>query len=85
MTDTAQREKLVFARSVKAKTDGLEIRMPDGVYFVRWDDCPVSLREASEAQRKNLALSPSGYGAHWFDLDEDISVRGLLQNAARVR
>ncbi|MFZ5493948.1 MAG: DUF2442 domain-containing protein [Verrucomicrobiota bacterium] len=36
------------------------------------------LATATEKQRKNFEISPSGYGIHWPDLDEDLSVDGLL-------
>ena len=36
------------------------------------------LRDASPAQRRNWRLIGRGVGIHWPDLDEDISVAGLL-------
>ncbi len=36
------------------------------------------LAEASPAERENFVLSPSGYGIHWPDLDEDLSIDGLI-------
>ncbi len=36
------------------------------------------LRSASLDQLKNFELSPSGYGVHWPDVDEDISVKAFL-------
>ena len=36
------------------------------------------LAEASPAQRENFAVTPSGYGIHWPDLDEDLSIDGLI-------
>jgi hypothetical protein len=37
-----------------------------------------ALSEASEGERNNFEISPSGYGIHWPLLDEDLSVDGLL-------
>ena len=37
------------------------------------------LRKATEAQRKNWRLIGKGVGIRWDDLDEDLSVSGLLQ------
>jgi hypothetical protein len=37
-----------------------------------------ALAEASEGERNNFEISPSGYGIHWPLLDEDLSVDGLL-------
>ena len=36
------------------------------------------LKNATSTQRLNYRISPSGYGIHWMDLDEDLSVEGLL-------
>jgi Protein of unknown function (DUF2442) len=36
------------------------------------------LEKASEEERSNFEISPSGYGIHWPLLDEDISIDGLL-------
>ena len=36
------------------------------------------LLQANQDQLKNYELSPDGYGAHWPDVDEDISVRAFV-------
>ncbi len=36
------------------------------------------LENASEEERNNFEISPSGYGIHWPLFDEDISIDGLL-------
>jgi len=36
------------------------------------------LAAATQAQREKVEVSPSGYGLHWPDLDEDLSVDGLI-------
>lgn len=36
------------------------------------------LAEASEAQRQHFEILGDGQGIHWPDLDEDISVEGML-------
>ena len=36
------------------------------------------LAAATPKQRENFILSPSRYGIHWPDLDEDLSVDGLI-------
>jgi hypothetical protein len=50
--------------------DGREISAPLA-WFPR-------LRDASDAQRANWRLIGRGEGAHWPDLDEDVSVNALL-------
>ena len=36
------------------------------------------LAAATPEQRENLVVSPSGYGIHWPDVDEDLSIDGLI-------
>ncbi len=36
------------------------------------------LMNATESERQNWRLIGKGYGIHWEELDEDISVEGLL-------
>ncbi|MGD0089780.1 MAG: DUF2442 domain-containing protein [Planctomycetota bacterium] len=46
----------------------------------RFDLAVVSRRLATAAQkqRENFDVAPSGYGIHWPDIDEDLSIDGLL-------
>lgn len=50
--------------------DGRTISVPIGWY--------PRLAYASPAERSRFRVSGAGYGVHWPDLDEDISVEGLL-------
>ncbi len=36
------------------------------------------LADATPEQRENFVVSQSGYGIHWPDLDEDLSIDGLI-------
>jgi len=36
------------------------------------------LANATQAQRERSEISPTGYGIHWPDIDEDLSVDGLI-------
>jgi hypothetical protein len=51
--------------------DGRELSVPP-VWFPR-------LRDASAAQRSHWRLIGCGEGIHWPDVDEDVSVLGLLR------
>ena len=51
--------------------DGRELSIP-----VEWYP---RLRDATDAQRHNWRLIGRGEGIHWPDIDEDISVLGLLK------
>ena len=36
------------------------------------------LTQATQKQLKNFEISPSGYGIHWPDVDEDISIKSFI-------
>lgn len=36
------------------------------------------LARATQSQRDRIEVSPSGYGLHWPEVDEDLSVDGLI-------
>ncbi len=43
------------------------------------------LAAASESQRNFFRISASGYGIHWPEIDEDLSVDGLLRVAGGTK
>jgi NAD(P)H-hydrate repair Nnr-like enzyme with NAD(P)H-hydrate epimerase domain len=36
------------------------------------------LAKATQRQRENFEVAPAGYGIHWPDVDEDLSIDGLI-------
>lgn len=52
-------------------TDGREISVP-----LEWFP---RLRDATPEQRKNYRMIGKGIGIHWEEIDEDLSVAGLLR------
>ena len=59
---------------VVSLTDGRKIAVPLA-WFPR-------LLHASEAQRNHWELLGGGVGIHWGEIDEDLSVAGLLRGTA---
>ena len=43
------------------------------------------LSEATPAQRSNFEIIGDGYGVHWPDVDEDLSVDGMLHGVPAPR
>jgi hypothetical protein len=43
------------------------------------------LSEATDAERQNFLILGDGQGVHWPDLDEDISVNGMLSGTPARR
>ena len=42
------------------------------------------LASADERTKMNFKVSPSGYGIHWPEIDEDLSIDGMTK-AAKIR
>lgn len=51
-------------------SDGREVSIPVA-WFAR-------LANATKKQLSNYRISPAGYGIHWPEIDEDISIKAFL-------
>jgi hypothetical protein len=71
-------ERDVFAQSVSFSEDSLVVGLDDG----RSLSVPLAwyprLLHGTQAEREDCQLIGDGEGIHWPQLDEDISVEGLL-------
>lgn len=78
MSTSAVELEVPFAENVTLSDDTLSVDLSDG----RSISVPLAwyprLSHASSAERKRWRLIGRGLGIHWDDLDEDISVEGLL-------
>ena len=70
---------------VTVDEDSLTVALMDG----RAISVPLAwyprLLHASPAQRQNWKVAGAGYGIHWPDVDEDLSVEGILRGAPAPR
>ena len=57
----------------------LRVRLADGREIAAPLEFFPRLRDATPEQRDKWELLGGGYGIHWEDIDEDISVPGLLR------
>jgi hypothetical protein len=71
------------AKDVRTSGDELSVLLADG----RRVSVPLAwfprLLHATPAERENWRLLGDGEGIHWPDLDEDLSVAGLLGGNAK--
>jgi hypothetical protein len=78
MKNSATKQDPVFAVDVIVTTDTLTVELSDG----RRLSTPLSwfprLVHGTEAERGHWELQCRGTGIHWPELDEDISVEGLI-------
>ena len=65
-------QKVVFVGTlIHLKVDGKE-------YKIDVTEQSNRLAMATQEQRDRFEISPSGYGIHWPDVDEDLSIDGLI-------
>ena len=78
MTILAVEMDIPYAESVRVTKDTLTVDLSDG----RTIAVPLAwyprLMHATPGERKNYRLIGKGQGIHWEDIDEDISIEGLL-------
>ena len=83
MTTAAGGEPLI--REVRVTKDEIVAHLADG----RVISVPLAwswrLSEATPAQRANFRLIGAGQGIHWPEVDEDISVEGMLHGSPAPR
>ena len=70
--------EIPLAVDVHVTEDTLSVELSDG----RTISVPLGwfprLEEATEQEKQNWRLIGKGHGIHWEDIDEDISVEGLV-------
>jgi len=62
----------------------LYLSVDNQIYRVRWRECSPKLAKATLQERNTIEISPSGYGLHWREIDEDLAIDPLLKIAERV-
>lgn len=69
------------ANAVDVQTDDacLRLRLADGRELSAPLEWFPRLRDATPEQRKHWRFIGRGQGVHWPDLDEDVSVAGLMR------
>lgn len=76
-----EKTKPVTASRIEAMPEGLTIYVGRRKITRTWEQCSPRLARATQAQRLRAELSPGGYGIHWPEIDEDLSVSGLVRTA----
>ena len=66
------------ARAIDFIPDAFVVHLQDGRSLTVPIEWFPRLRDATPDQRSRYEFSGHGYGIHWPELDEDISVPGLL-------
>ncbi len=71
-------DKAHDVQHVAVDGDLLRLRVDGKEYEIDITKTSNLLARATPNQRANFQVSPAGYGIHWPDLDEDLSIDGLI-------
>lgn len=78
MNTSAIEIEIPKAENVKVTRDTLTVDLSDGRTIAAPLEWFPRLLKATPEERNNWRLIGRGHGIHWEDIDEDISVEGLL-------
>ena len=56
----------------------IHLRVDGTDYQIDITNVSERLCNATQKQRENIEISPAGYGIHWPDVEEDLSIDGLI-------
>jgi hypothetical protein len=73
------------AVDVELTEDELKVGLLDGRTIIVPLAWYPRLLHATTEQRANWQIAGAGFGIHWPDIDEDLSVEGLLRGAPAPR
>ena len=52
-------------------------------YKIKLADVSLKLSKASDKAKNDYKISAAGYGIHWSQIDEDLSIDGLISKAKK--
>jgi len=76
--NTSVKSGTAFINNVWFTGETLNVRLLDGREISAPLEWFPKLRNATEKEKSNWRLIGKGIGIHWEDLDEDLSLAGLL-------
>ncbi|MBK8541014.1 MAG: DUF2442 domain-containing protein [Ardenticatenia bacterium] len=72
-------------KNVRCTRDSLRVDLLDGRTIIVPLAWYPRLLHATASQRANWMIAGGGYGIHWPEVDEDLSVEGLLRGLPAPR
>lgn len=72
-------EKVHDVETISLSGTILRLRVDGQDYEIDLARQSPRLANASPHEREHFIVSPSGYGIHWPEIDEDLSIDGLIR------
>lgn len=73
-------EKAYKITDISFENDYLTLKVDNQFLKFKLAEISEKLVNATDVERKDFKISPSGYGIHWRLLDEDLSINGMLKS-----
>jgi len=69
-------------QSVTLSEEKLLITVNEIDYSFNLKDISLKLLNATKEERNQFEISPANYGIHWPLIDEDLSIKGLINKSS---
>jgi len=69
-------------QSVSFSEEKLLITVNEIDYSFNLKDISLKLLNATKEERNQFVISPANYGIHWPLIDEDLSIKGLINKSS---
>ena len=71
-------------QNIRFENDYMFLTIDNQHLKIKLSDLSQKLGQASQILKNDYTISPSGYGIHWTQLNEDLSIGGILKQAQSV-
>jgi len=79
MEHIQSKQEIIKPTHTEVRGEELLITLSGKIYSFKLSEISNRLASATLSVRQNFIVSPSGYGIHWPDIDEDISIPALIK------
>ena len=76
-------DKIYNVSDIHFDNDFMIIKVDNILYKIKISEASDKLVKASDSVKSDFKISPSGYGIHWNQIDEDLSINGLIRIAKK--
>ena len=74
-------DKQYNVSSIDFRGEWMILSVNEEIYQIPIAQASKKLSQATDIERKMYRISPSGYGIHWYAIDEDLTTKGLIKLA----
>ena len=74
-------DKQYNVSNIEFSSEWIILSVNEETYQILIAQASKKLTQATDIERKMYHISPSGYGIHWYAIDEDLTTKGLIKLA----